>query len=107
MPNLIAALSRQDFVIGTRYACLHTLPYPSYAAENAIDKDWPLHRRVISAGARALALPLTPLSDPMTGFFGVSRRAYARGLARGYDGVGFKVCLEVYVKVACVSAPHG
>jgi hypothetical protein len=51
-----------DFVIGTRYG------------EGVdIDKNWPLHLQVISKVARLLARPLTPLSDPMTGFFGTKR----------------------------------
>jgi glycosyltransferase involved in cell wall biosynthesis len=79
----------RDFVIGTRYA-----------ATNSIDKDWPLYRRVISSGARMLARPLSPLSDPMTGFFALSRRAYARG--GPYNPVGFKICLEMFVKVTLV-----
>jgi dolichol-phosphate mannosyltransferase len=65
VPELIIALRDQDadFVIGTRYA-----------ANVEIDKNWPLYRRVISGGARLLARPLTPLSDPMTGFFGLPKR---------------------------------
>jgi dolichol-phosphate mannosyltransferase len=54
VPELIRALESSAFVIGTRYA-----------GGDAIDKDWPLYRRVISSGARLLARPLTPLSDPM------------------------------------------
>jgi len=38
-----------------------------------IDKNWPLYRQIISKGARALSLGLTPLSDPMTGFFGLPK----------------------------------
>jgi hypothetical protein len=49
-------------VLGTRYG-----------EGVAIDAAWPLHRRVISKGARLLAQPLTPLSDPMTGFFGLTK----------------------------------
>jgi dolichol-phosphate mannosyltransferase len=49
-------------VIGTRYG-----------EGVAIDENWPLHRRVISKGARLLGVALTPLSDPMTGFFGIRR----------------------------------
>lgn len=38
-----------------------------------MDKDWPLYRRVISSGARMLAMPLTTVSDPMSGFFGIQK----------------------------------
>lgn len=34
---------------------------------------WPLHRRVISWGARMLARPLTAASDPMSGFFAIRK----------------------------------
>lgn len=33
-----------------------------------------MHRRVISTGARMLARPLTTVSDPMSGFFGISKK---------------------------------
>lgn len=38
-----------------------------------MSKNWPLHRRIISWGARTLARPLTSASDPMTGFFGLTK----------------------------------
>ena len=67
VPTMLASLSpSSQFVIGTRYG--KTLG-------GAIDKDWPLYRRVISSGARMLALPLTSASDPMTGFFGILKEA--------------------------------
>jgi dolichol-phosphate mannosyltransferase len=49
-------------VIGTRYG-----------KGVSIDKGWPLHRRIISKTARLMGQPLTPLSDPMTGFFGIRK----------------------------------
>ncbi len=49
-----------------------------------------MHRRVISSGARLLARPLSPLSDPMTGFFALTRKAWLRG-RRQVSPVGFKV----------------
>ena len=33
-----------------------------------------MHRRVISTGARMLARPLTTVSDPMSGFFGIQKK---------------------------------
>ena len=33
-----------------------------------------MHRRVISTGARMLARPLTTVSDPMSGFFGIHKK---------------------------------
>ena len=86
--DLLISLSQKDteFVIGTRYG-----------KGVAIDKDWPLHRRIISSGARLLALGLTPLSDPMTGFFGIRKDIYERG-KKNASNVGFKIALELYVK---------
>lgn len=74
-----------EFVIGTRYA-----------KENSIDKNWPFYRKVISSGARFLARPLSPLSDPMTGFFAIKKEVYEKGTR--VDKIGFKICLELYVK---------
>lgn len=62
---MLASLSpRHMFVLGTRYG---------QGVE--MDKNWPLYRRVISSGARMLALPLTTASDPMSGFFGIRKEA--------------------------------
>jgi dolichol-phosphate mannosyltransferase len=90
VPELLEALNKTgvEFVIGTRYA-----------KGVSIDKDWPLYRRVISSGARVLALGLSPLSDPMTGFFGIRKDVYLRGKAK-VNNVGFKICLELFVKSA-------
>ncbi|ORX96115.1 dolichol phosphate beta-d-mannosyltransferase-like protein [Basidiobolus meristosporus CBS 931.73] len=81
-----AAKSGAEFAIGTRYA----------ADEFVVDENWPLYRQVVSKGARLMARPLTPLSDPMTGFFSIRREAYRR--ARNVNSIGFKICLELYVK---------
>lgn len=62
---MLASMSPSStFVLGTRYA-----------KGVEMDKDWPLYRRVISSGARVLALPLTTASDPMSGFFGIRKEA--------------------------------
>lgn len=78
-----------DFVIGTRYGTGFD-----------VDPSWPWYRVVISKGARLMARPLTPLSDPMSGFFGIARAALERG-ARDTSPVGFKIGLELYVKCKC------
>lgn len=75
-----------DFVLGTRYG-----------EGTSVDKKWPLHRKVISGGARALARPLTSLTDPMSGLFGVRAEVFQRHRAK-ISGMGFKVGLEIYVK---------
>lgn len=93
VPDMINVLGQTEFVIGTRYG----------NAEFAVDKDWPLYRRVISQGARALAIPLTPLSDPMTGFFGIQKSVYENG--KHISPIGFKIAMELYVK--CHVKKHG
>eukprot|EP00727_Mastigamoeba_balamuthi_P004890 m51a1_g144 putative dolichol-phosphate mannosyltransferase (381) ;mRNA; f:464020-465291 len=57
--------------------------------------EWPLHRRVISWGAALLARPLSPCSDPMSGFFAF-RPAVIKGAK--LSAAGFKILLEVLVK---------
>ena len=62
---MLASLSpRHTFVLGTRYG-----------KGVEMDKNWPMYRRVISSGARMLALPLTSASDPMSGFFGIRKES--------------------------------
>ena len=62
---MLASMSpTKQFVLGTRYA-----------KGVEIDEGWPLYRRIISSGARMLALPLTSASDPMSGFFGIRKEA--------------------------------
>ncbi|KAH9950767.1 nucleotide-diphospho-sugar transferase [Amylocystis lapponica] len=88
VPQMLASLSpASQFVLGTRYAKGHA---------GAVDKDWPLYRRVISNGARMLALPLTPASDPMTGFFGIRKESFMK--ARNLNASGFKIALDLLVK---------
>ena len=52
-------------------------------------------RRLVSWGARWLARPLTPTSDPMSGFV-----AFPRSLLEGHrlEPVGYKIALEVLVR---------
>ena len=60
---MLASMSpTKQFALGTRYA-----------KGVEIDEGWPLYRRIISSGARMLALPLTSASDPMSGFFGIRK----------------------------------
>lgn len=81
-----------DFVIGTRYA-----------GSGGIGEDWPWYRRLASRSASLMARPLTPLSDPMSGFFAIRRETWAK--ARKLDPIGYKIALELYVKGGCRS--HG
>jgi len=95
VPALLDVLNEEgkEFVIGTRYG-----------KGVAIDKDWPMYRRVISVTARLMARPLSSLSDPMTGFFGITKEAYNRA-GDQVNKQGFKICLELYVK--CGIRSHG
>lgn len=88
VPQLFDALKDDsvEFVIGTRYG-----------AGVRIDKNWPIHRRVISWGARILARPLTPLSDPMSGFFGLQKSTLEKA-SKTVSAVGYKIALELFVK---------
>jgi dolichol-phosphate mannosyltransferase len=77
-----------DFVLATRYAGGGRLP-----------ADWPWYRRLASRTATLLARPLAPLSDPMSGFFGIHRKTWSD--AARLDPIGFKIGLELYVKGRC------
>ena len=112
VPTMLSSLSsRTPFTLGTRYG-------PGVA----MDDSWPLYRRIISAGARYMALPLTTVSDPMSGFFGIRKeevcpaaRALLRHLApilvadhrppmyqfskaRSLNSDGFKIALDLLLK---------
>ncbi|KAJ3199578.1 dolichol-P-mannose synthesis, partial [Clydaea vesicula] len=85
--ELIKSLKENEFVIGTRYA-----------GGNSIDKDWPVHRRVISSGARLLVVPLKPMKKQISGFFGIQKKILQKTGIKKINPIGFKICLEVYVK---------
>ncbi|CCW59915.1 unnamed protein product [Phytomonas sp. EM1] len=95
VPALFKCLEEDNnqFVCGTRYGVGAT-----------IDKDWPLHRRIISSTARFMARPLTALSDPMSGFFAIRKECFELGL-KDVDPIGYKIALELFVK--CHVAKHG
>ncbi|HEY6237641.1 MAG TPA: polyprenol monophosphomannose synthase [Thermoplasmata archaeon] len=52
-------------------------------------------RRLISRGAQLLARPLTPVTDPMSGFFAFHRRILTRATLAP---VGYKIALEILVR---------
>ncbi len=94
VPELLERLGTGDcdFVIGTRYA-----------GAGGIGEDWPWHRRIVSKVASMMARPLSPLSDPMSGFLALRRETWQQ--ARHLDPIGYKIGLELYVKGGCRS--HG
>lgn len=62
--------------------------------------DWSLRRRLLSRGAQLLALALLPrvalrVSDPMSGYFMITRAAIA---GRALDPVGYKILVEVLAR---------
>lgn len=88
VPDIVTALeSGASFALGTRYA----------KGNLQVDENWPMHRRIVSTGARMLAVPLSQLSDPMSGFFGVRAEVFRSALDR-ISPIGFKIGLEIYVK---------
>ena len=93
-PEMIPALASRldepecDFVIGSRYA-----------RQGGVAEEWPWYRRIVSGVATALARPLAPLSDPMSGFFALERSTWRR-CAR-LNPIGYKIGLELYVKARC------
>lgn len=93
VPEVLRAFEVQgtEYVLGTRY------PKRQGQKDIAIDKDWPLHRRIISWGARILARPLTSLSDPMSGFFAIRRDVFNKG-AKNVSPIGYKIAMELFVK---------
>lgn len=84
VPKLIAALRYYEFVIGTRKG-------------GSVQESWSKMRRTISTLATVAVLRVTAMSDPMTGMFGITRKALERGLPH-VNPRGFKIALELYVK---------
>ncbi|GAA5873377.1 hypothetical protein JCM3774_000764 [Rhodotorula dairenensis] len=87
-PLLDALTPETPLALGTRYG-----------QGVSVSKNWPLYRRLISWGARTLARPLTSASDPMTGFFGLTRDQLYR--SKPINPSGFKIALEFLLK-----SPH-
>ena len=63
--------------------------------------EWSVLRQIISAGATLLARPLTPSTDPMSGFFCLTKATLARGEGSGISTLGFKIGLELMVRCKC------
>jgi dolichol-phosphate mannosyltransferase len=85
LPRLYASVREgADLAAGTRYA------------ESGGVGEWDARRHDASRGATWLARSIlkTPLSDPMSGFFVISREALQRSLPR-LSGGGFKILLDI------------
>lgn len=91
VPELADALSRGDFALGSRYT-----------AGGAIDGRWSPFRAANSRVATLLAVPFAPgITDPMSGFFALSRSTLDR--AERLTPLGYKIALELMCK--CRVAP--
>ena len=89
VPGMIAKLNGgADFVLGSRYV-----------SGGTTSDDWGFLRWANSRVATLLALPLTPVKDPMSGFFALRRSTFEGG--RDFNPIGYKIGLEVIVKCRC------
>lgn len=90
LPRMIEELRSGDieFVIGSRYA-----------SGGTTDVEWGLFRQINSKVATLMARPFCRISDPMTGYFALSRDTF-RG-AKPLNPVGYKIGLELIVKCGC------
>ncbi len=86
IPALVDALTAgNDFAIGSRFV-----------SGAAVDDDWGVGRWTNALGARLLARPFTSVSDPLNGFFALSRRLFEK--ADPLRPIGYKIGLELMVK---------
>lgn len=80
-----------EFSVGSRHA-----------EGGGLGFEWSFARRVISAGATLLAWGVASSSDPMSGFFCVTKEVLARGVDR-CNPIGFKIGLEIAAR--CRASP--
>jgi dolichol-phosphate mannosyltransferase len=89
IPEMLAALDDgMEVAVGSRFA-----------DGGSTADDWGLLRWLNNRVATLLALPLTSLSDPMSGFFAIRRATFLAG--RDFDPVGYKILLELIIKCRC------
>jgi dolichol-phosphate mannosyltransferase len=88
IPDVMRALREgADFVLGSRYV-----------AGAGVEEGWGLLRWANSKVATLLARPLVRVSDPLSGYFALSRADFRR--ARDLSPLGYKIGLELLVKIA-------
>eukprot|EP01047_Picozoa_sp_COSAG01_P059977 COSAG01_NODE_7283_length_3272_cov_7.619288_1_plen_228_part_00 len=87
---------KADFSVGSRYV-----------KGGGLGFEWNIIRRLISWFATLLCAPLSPSTDPMSGFFAVSKKTLSKGRAK-CNPIGFKIGLEISVRhplaCACTAA---
>jgi len=89
IPEMLAALDEGiEVAVGSRFI-----------DGGSTADDWGLLRWLNSRIATLLALPLTTLSDPMSGFFAIRRATVLAG--RDFNPVGYKILLELIIKCRC------
>ncbi len=89
IPELLAALDEgNEVAVGSRFA-----------EGGSTADDWGVMRWLNSRVATLLALPLTTLSDPMSGFFALRAATLHKG--RDFNPVGYKILLELIIKCRC------
>lgn len=87
IPEMIGLLrsGSSDFVVGSRYA-----------EGGSIHEDWGLFRTINSRLPSLLVTPLTPIKDPMSGFFAFRRQDMPP--QDRLSPIGYKIGLEIFVK---------
>ena len=88
LPEFFQEIQRgADFVVGSRY-----IP------GGGTDDRWTVYRYLNSKLACLLALPLTSISDPMSGFFAMTRQVWQN--CGDISPLGYKIGLEIIVRGA-------
>jgi dolichol-phosphate mannosyltransferase len=89
IPELLTALRNgADLAVGSRFT-----------DGGSTADDWGPFRWLNSRIATVFAMPLTTISDPMSGFFAMRRPSL--DAARQFDPIGYKILLEIIVKCRC------
>ncbi len=90
IPEIVSALfkGKTDFVVGSRYV-----------TGGKIHQDWTLFRMLNSKVSTLMAMPLTRIKDPMSGFFALRRETFLK--ADELSPLGYKIALELIVKCQC------
>jgi len=89
IPEMLVELAKgAEVVVGSRFA-----------EGGSTADDWGFFRWLNSRVATLMALPLTQLSDPMSGFFALRRETFAAG--RDFNPIGYKILLEIVIKCRC------
>jgi dolichol-phosphate mannosyltransferase len=84
IPDIIKEFEKgADFVIGSRYT------------EGGGIADWTIYRKIISKIATLIVKPLTPVKDPVSGYFFV-RKSVVKGVE--INPKSCKVCLDLLVR---------